>query len=276
MKDLTEIASNVKRHNDGIYYSSEASTVSYPEEGNANFMLIEEQSFWFRHRNNLIVQAVKKFCPGKTFFDIGGGNGFVAKGLQDAGIDVVLVEPGRQGAANASERNIRQVICSTLGDAGFVPASMDAVGLFDVVEHIPDDLAFLKEIWHYTRKGGFVFITVPAFDFLWSNEDDHAGHFRRYSRKQLEMVALKAGFQIEYSTYFFSILPLPVFFFRSIPSKLGIGKRAGDLRKNQKEHQVSNGPAQRLLQKIWDWELRKTARNKRIAFGGSCFLIIKK
>ena len=42
-------------------------------------MQLEEDSFWFNHRNNIIANAVKKHSKGNVFFDIGGGNGFVAK-----------------------------------------------------------------------------------------------------------------------------------------------------------------------------------------------------
>jgi 2-polyprenyl-3-methyl-5-hydroxy-6-metoxy-1,4-benzoquinol methylase len=276
MIDLQYIAEHIKKNSDGIYYSVNATPVSYPDDGNQNFMLIEENSFWFQHRNNIIVALVKKYNSGKTFFDIGGGNGFVAKGIQEAGEEVVIVEPGQLGALNAAKRNIKHVICATLSDAGFKPNSMDGVGLFDVVEHIEDDVAFLREVHAYVRPGGHVFITVPAFKALWSNEDDHAGHYRRYTRKELEDVLVSSGFEIAYSTYFFSILPLPVFFFRSIPSRLGLSKKAGSLEKNQEEHAVRKGIMSKILDKIWSWEMRKITRGEKISVGGSCLVVAKK
>ena len=54
-------------------------------------MQIEEDSFWFKHRNNIIANSVQKHSPNKTFFDIGGGNGFVAKRLQNDGIKLYLL-----------------------------------------------------------------------------------------------------------------------------------------------------------------------------------------
>lgn len=276
MTDLQHIASGIRKNSDGIYYSVNITPVSYPDDGNRNFMQIEENSFWFRHRNNVIVALVKKFNKGKTFFDIGGGNGFVARGIQDAGEEVVLVEPGQVGAQNASKRKIRHVICATLADAGFATNSMDGVGLFDVVEHIEDDETFLREVHTYVRSGGHVFITVPAFNTLWSNEDDHAGHFRRYKLSEIEAVLIKAGFEIAYSSYFFSILPLPVFLFRSIPSRLGFSKKAGSLEKNQEEHAMRKGIMSRILDKVWSWELRRISRSEKIALGGSCLVVARK
>jgi 2-polyprenyl-3-methyl-5-hydroxy-6-metoxy-1,4-benzoquinol methylase len=101
---------------------------------------------------NIITESVKKYSADKTFYDIGGGNGFVAKRLQDEGVKVVLVEPGKVGAKNAYQRGIKNVLCSTLEDAGFAAGAIESVGLFDVVEHIEDDLTFLKNIHNYMKK----------------------------------------------------------------------------------------------------------------------------
>ena len=99
---------------DGILFSEKESTVSYPEIGNESCFQIEDNSFWFNHRNNCIVESVLKYSPNNIFFDVGGGNGFVAKGLNDKGITTVLVEPGIQGCLNAKKRNLGNIVCSTL------------------------------------------------------------------------------------------------------------------------------------------------------------------
>ena len=153
--EIEKIAQNVKKDENGIYYSKSDSSISYPEEGNENCFQIEQDSFWFNHRNNIIAESVLKHSAKKVFFDIGGGNGFVAKRLQDDGIKTVLVEPGKTGVINAYKRGIKNVLCSTLEDAGFPPKRIDSVGLFDVVEHIEDDYAFLNNINKYLKDGGY-------------------------------------------------------------------------------------------------------------------------
>jgi hypothetical protein len=77
---------------DGIYFAAESGAISYPEEGNEACFEVEDRSFWFRYRNACIAEMVRNFPPeGKgPIFDVGGGNGFVAKGLMDAGWDVDL------------------------------------------------------------------------------------------------------------------------------------------------------------------------------------------
>ena len=274
--EIEKIAQNIRKDENGIYYSKSDSNISYPEEGNENCLQIEQDSFWFNHRNNIIAESVLKHGAKKVFFDIGGGNGFVAKRLQDDGINTVLVEPGKIGAFNAHKRGIKNVLCSTLEDAKFAPNSLDSVGLFDVVEHIEDDYAFLNNINKYLKDDGYIYITVPAFNFLWSNEDNDAGHFKRYSTTELNELLEKCGFSIIQSTYIFSILPLPVFLFRSLPSKLGLNKKSNELNKHQNEHKQKKGPLNNIMQRIWNWELSRVTRNKNIPIGGSCFIIGKK
>ena len=273
---LEKIAHNIKKAENGIYYSESESHVSYPEDGNYNCLQIEEDSFWFKHRNNIIANSVRKHSPNKTFFDIGGGNGFVAKRLQNDGIKTVLVEPGKSGAMNAYKRGVKNVICSTLRDAKLKDNSIDSVGLFDVVEHIEDDYSFLDNISKYLKDDGYIYITVPAFNVLWSNEDDDAGHFKRYTTIRLNELLKKSGFKVIQSTYIFSILPIPVLLFRSLPSKLGLNKKSNDLEKHKNEHQQKKGILNNIMQKIWNWELSRINSNKKIPVGGSCFVIGKK
>lgn len=261
---------------DGILYSNRASSISYPEEGNENCFQLEDNSFWFKHRNNCIIAAVKKYSPDKLFFDIGGGNGFVAKGLQDEGIETVLIEPGKKGCYNAKKRGLKNIICSTLEDASLEENSFTSIGLFDVLEHIENDQLFLEEIHTNLMPEGFLYMTVPAYSFLWSKEDDNAGHFKRYTRKRLQKLLQNKGFEIIYSTYIFSILPLPILLTRTLRYKLGFAKKKEDLSSHTKEHQQKNGFVSAILNKIWHYEQNCIKSGKSIAFGGSCFIVAKK
>ena len=274
--NIEEIADNVTLNHNGIYFSKSESDVSYPEGGNEGCMQLEDNSFWFKHRNNIIAESVKNFNGSRTFFDIGGGNGFVSKRIQEEGKNVVLVEPGKQGAINAKQRGVENVVCSTLEDAGFQKNSIDSVGLFDVVEHIEDDLKFMQNINDFLKEEGYVYITVPAHKILWSKEDVDAGHYRRYTLKTMSQLLENTGFTVEYSTYFFSILPLPIFLFRTIPGKLGLNKKSNDLDKHKNEHSKKEGMLSGAIQKVWDKELKKVKSKKKISFGGSCFIVAKK
>ena len=85
-----------------------------------------------------------------------------------------------------------------------------------------------------------------------------------------------AGFYIEFKTYFFSILPVPVFFFRSLPFKMGLGRNGKNINKKADDHSKREGITGRILDRIWSWEERKIIKSEIIPFGGSCLIVAKK
>ena len=141
---IKKFTSSVTLNDDGIYYAYSNEKVNYPDDGNDECFEIEENSFWFHHRNNCIIEMIKSYPPvhNGLIFDIGGGNGFVSRGLLNSGFNVVLVEPGPSGAKNAKRRGIPHVICATTHTAKFKTETIPAIGVFDVVEHIEDDIGF--------------------------------------------------------------------------------------------------------------------------------------
>jgi SAM-dependent methyltransferase len=261
---------------DDLWVAKSKSKISYPDEGNEKCFQIEENSFWFRHRNNCIIEAVKQFPPGGIFFDVGGGNGFVSKELEKNGIETVLVEPGETGVSNARKRGLKNIICVTLEDAGLKPNTPPAVGLFDVVEHIEEDKTFLKSLFDFLEPKARLYITVPAFNFLWPKEDDDAGHFKRYTSKSISEILNEIGFYVEYATYIFSILPILIFLFRSLPVKLGLVKNSNRAEKYKNEHSQRIGISGKLLEKTWNMELKRIKNKKKISFGSSCLIVAHK
>ena len=278
MIDIRAISSSLELGEDGIWYSRNEQNISYPSGGNEGCFALEDSSLWFRHRNNCIASVVVSFPPrdSGTIFDIGGGNGFVALGLAQAGFDVALLEPGKEGASNAKKRGLENVICATTDTAGFKPQSLPAVGLFDVIEHIENDLSFLKSVRKLMKKSGRLYATVPSYAFLWSEQDINAGHFRRYALKNICKVLESAGFQLEFSTYIFRFLPAPIFLFRSLPFKLGLSGKERNAENVSREHAANDGSASRILGSILQREVRKLDKGKSMRFGGSCLLVAKR
>ena len=273
--DLSTCAANLECGTDGIWVSRSRSQISYPEEGNLNCLALEADSFWFAHRSRCIVSLMRSSPPPGTLFDVGGGNGYVAASLQQAGFRVALLEPGRQGVLNARKRGVDMLICSTLEDAGFHPGALPAAGLFDVLEHIQADEAFLRSIHSLLQPGGRLYLTVPAYPGLWSADDDYAGHFRRYTLQSLKKTLHSSGFEVLFASYFFFMLPLPIFLMRTIPSRLGLRKQeAWD--SYQQEHKQQTGLAGRILARLFDWESNRLAQSKRIPFGGSILAAAQK
>lgn len=271
-----QIFSNLTQDENGIFTADINKEISYPKDGNQNCYQLEDNSYWFIHRMNIITALVKRYAPKSLFFDVGGGNGYVAKGLQDAGIESVLVEPGYDGCRNAKQRGVKTAACAVIEDCGLAKESIEAAGLFDVVEHIEDDHKFLKTIASLMKKDGYLFVTVPAYQFLWSADDTDGGHYRRYTSKTIKKVLIKSGFEPVFSSYIFSILILPIFLFRTIPSLLGLVKNISDPKKQQREFEAKKGILGSLLDKVFNREDRLIAKGGRVSFGSSVVVVAKK
>ncbi|GAU83451.1 bifunctional 2-polyprenyl-6-hydroxyphenol methylase/3-demethylubiquinol 3-O-methyltransferase UbiG [Bosea sp. BIWAKO-01] len=272
--DLATVAPGLELRDPGIWFASNQGAVSYPAHGNAACLAVEDRSFWFRHRNRCVVSLVRRFSPEGVFLDIGGGNGFVAKGLTDAGVACGLVEPGIDGALAAYARGIDPVICARLEESGLPPMSIDAGGMFDVLEHIEDEVAALRQVHALLRPGGRLFLTVPAYQFLFSTADDMAGHFRRYTIASLSRVLLGSGFRIEFASYMFAPLPPPIFLQRTLPSLLGL-RRSTEAQCDEAEHDPG-GFAARVMDRLLAWEFRRLDAGRSVWFGTSCLCVAVK
>jgi SAM-dependent methyltransferase len=265
---IDQFADGVEPREPGLWVARNTSAVSYPAVGNSWCFSLEDSSFWFTHRNNCIIELLKRHPPNGFLLDVGGGNGFVSVALQTAGWQVVLIEPGIQGVVNARARGLSTVINSSFEEAGIKNGSVPAIGMFDVLEHIQDDAKFLKIVRAALKPEGKLYLSVPAYSLLWSKEDDFAGHHRRYSASGLSATLREAGFTVDFVTYMFSFLPLPIFFFRAIPSRIGLHK-SSDLDTARKQHQRPQGWLGHLVEKPLFAEISLLRKGYRIPFGGS-------
>ena len=255
--NLSVIAPGLE-YRDGIWSAKTPAAISYPDSGNAECYALEDDSFWFQHRNRSLLTLMKKFPPPGQLVDIGGGNGYQAKLFQESGLAVTLLEAGVEGVQHAQQRGVKELICSTLEQAQFLPGTLPAVGVFDVVEHIEDDQTFLQQLHTVIQPAGRLYVTVPAYQWLWSNEDVRAGHFRRYTIRSLSKRLHQAGFTIEYASYLFSPLPLPILIGRRFFKKL-------------------SSPKQHHSKADWlGFEIALLRLGWRIPFGSSCVIVARK
>ncbi|MGB3740200.1 MAG: methyltransferase domain-containing protein, partial [Pontixanthobacter sp.] len=141
----------------------------------------EVQSFWFRQRNCVFYDLLKRFEMQAPLLDVGGGTGIVGRYLIDRGFAAVNLEPTPQGAQISIARDV-PTISSTLQNSGVRPGSISSIGMFDVLEHIEDEAEALRLAAEALAPGGRMIIAVPAHSWLWSLEDYTAGHYRRYNR----------------------------------------------------------------------------------------------
>lgn len=265
---------------DGIWRPGSDTPVSYPEKGNQNCFLVEEKSYWFQHRNRCLLAVLDRYHSGGEFYDIGGGNGFVAKAVQDSGRETVLVEPGA-GALNAKSRGIRNIIQGTLEDTRFRGGSLQAAGAFDVLEHIEDDLEFLRHVANLLKPDGLFYCTVPALSALWSEEDEYAGHFRRYSRTSLSRTMREAGMEVLYLTYLFSWLAAPIFLLRALPHRVrrlrGLpldSSRHESGEKINRDHSLPAAVAP-FARSVHRWELARVGAGGMVPTGSSLLCVCR-
>lgn len=267
MKLLEEISEKFKKK-EGIYFSEKNYTLSYPKDGNDICYELEEKSFWFQNRNNIILNLID-VSKEDIFLDLGGGNGFVASILEKNGYNTLLLEPGIEGVKNAKKRGVKNIICGSLDIFDLLENKVNAIGIFDVLEHIEDDEKFLQSIQKKLEDSGKLYITVPAFNFLWAKEDKDAGHYRRYNKKNLKEKLLKAGYKVNYISYFFSYLVLPIFLFRTVPSFF-IKKEGKD--NSKKEHTKESA----IINYFSKLEQNRILKRKKILFGSSIIVEAEK
>lgn len=248
-------------------------TVSFPSGGHAQCLSLEDRSFWFRHRNLCLGILLRRYPPSGAIFDLGGGNGFVAKALQDLGYETVVVEPSEEGAASAIARGVKDVICSTVEGARFREGSLPAAAMFDVLEHVEDDLGLLRGLHSLMSDRSRLYVTVPAFPLLWSGEDVYAGHFRRYTKRSLTNALESSGFMLQRISYFFGPLVLPVLLLRSLPLRIGI--RQDVVTKSTEHHVPAPGLGTRCLEFMLKIEAKALARGFTIPFGSSLLAVAR-
>ena len=272
--DLTELAPGLRPLDRGLYASARGESVSYPTAAHEGCFELEENSFWFLHRNAVLLAAVRAWPPPGLLVDVGGGNGFVSKALEEAGWEVALLEPGADGTRHALARGLRSVARATWDEAGFLPATLGGVGLFDVLEHVADDRALLRSLEVALLPGGRLYLTVPAHPWLWSEADRHAGHFRRYTRRSLGAELVAAGFVIERLTHFFSFLTLPILLGRRLGGAL---RKPQDLQAcARREHRPDGALKKTLVTSLCRLELALLAQGRTLPAGSSLLAVARK
>jgi len=133
------------------------------------------------------IRVIKKLCRGDSALNVGCGSGLFNTHLLDLGFSVVALEPDRSAFAVASREAAHRLKVHNTGiDNHGLQEQFDCVVAHDVLEHIDDDLATVKEIFRLLRPGGIFVGSVPAVPSLFGLHDELLGHYRRYSKESLQ------------------------------------------------------------------------------------------
>jgi SAM-dependent methyltransferase len=276
MIDISSLAPGLRATEPGVWVADPRGEVPFSADAHAGCFALEDESFWFRHRNAVLLETLATFPPPGALFDVGGGNGYVTRALLEAGYEAVLVEPGPEGVRNARSRGISPIICSTLEHAGFGHGVLPAAGLFDVLEHVADDAKLMRSLRQMLRADGRVYVAVPALEWLWSDADAGAGHYRRYARTSLLSLLEETGFRVEYMTFFFSYLVAPILLLRTLPSRLRRRERRLSLQElAEREHRRSAWLTRSLLERFTRLECTAIRARRFLPLGSSLLAVAR-
>jgi len=191
-----------------------AGGASYDPAWFAPLAAVEDRHFWFRARNRVIRALAggltAGLAPGYWILEVGCGTGSLLPVLAEAcpGGVVVGADLFGESLTFARRRARCPVVAADIGSLPFRPG-FALIGLFDVLEHLEDDVAVLGSLRRLLAPEGALLLTVPAHPSLWSYFDEAARHRRRYEAGELEQKLARAGYRIEYLTPFMSsIFPL--------------------------------------------------------------------
>jgi SAM-dependent methyltransferase len=210
-------------------YLCPACGVSYPEkdgilhlvEGSAGppgydphyfgtLPLVEQEHFWYVHRREVILEALRRRVPDLTaraLFDVGCGSGGLLAFLAKEGVPVAgACDAYLQGLAVARRRVDVPLVLVDEGRTPPLGPGQTLIGLFDVLEHLDDDAGVLRWLWSVLEPGGVLVLTVPAHPILFDEMDEIAHHRRRYRLVELRDKLTAAGFDIGEVRHFMGVL----------------------------------------------------------------------
>jgi len=247
-----------------------ADRTPFPKSAFETLAKAEARHWWFRARNRLILWVMKSRIGSiHNFLEIGCGTGFVLEGIQREYPKATVsgTEFFDEGLTHARRRlpnaNFEQLDARTMTDK----ERFDAIGAFDVIEHIEEDEQVLANLTHALQNDGHLLLTVPQHKWLWSAADERACHVRRYTRRELIEKVERAGLEIQYITSFVTLLVPLMWLARQRP-----GQREAE---RNSEFDISDR-TNRLLELVMKMEFGLLKVGITPSIGGSLLLLAKK
>jgi ubiquinone/menaquinone biosynthesis C-methylase UbiE len=229
----------------------------------------EDHYWWFVSRRELVVEMVGRLPLPRAsrIVDVGCGSGATAAALHRFGA-VTGVDMSPLALDYCRRRGLDRLMQGMAEALPLADVSADVIVATDILEHLDDDLAALREFRRVLRPGGYAVITVPAYRMLWSEHDEALMHRRRYVAGQLGRRVAEAGFETVKLSYALAFL-LPLALSRLLRRRPRPGKVP--------EAQVLPVPAQ-LNAALIGFQRIETAllRRASLPFGLSVLAVIRK
>ncbi len=244
---------------------------------------IEDRHFWFRTRNHVLGTLVDQLTgglpAGYRVLEVGCGTGNVLRMLERRCRrgTVVGMDLFAEGLHYARQRTTCALV---QGDVRTPPfgATFDLIGLFDVLEHLPDDRQILADLWQMLAPGGHLLVTVPAHAALWSYFDEAAHHCRRYAAPDLRRKLRAAGYRVDYLTPYMAILFPLVWAGRRLAAWTSRGRshRAGGAEELTRQEFQITPVVNDVLAALLAPEARLIARRRPLPLGTSLLAVATK
>jgi SAM-dependent methyltransferase len=170
----------------------------------------DERHWWYRGRRRIILAELDRLpLPSAArVLDAGCGSGRTLQELVRYGV-VEGIELNPQAAEMAAGRGYGEVKVGRLEELPWDEDTFDLIACLDVIEHTPDDGVTFRELRRVCKPGGWLLVTVPAYQSLWSAHDEANHHYRRYARRSLREAAQRSGWHVQRMTSFNSLLLAP-------------------------------------------------------------------
>jgi ubiquinone/menaquinone biosynthesis C-methylase UbiE len=187
---------------------------------------VEESHWWHIGRRRIIRSFVQEICGQikdrrARILDVGCGTGANLMMLSEFG-EAEGVDVSPDALNFCRERGLQNVKLGAAESLPYEDHTFDLVTALDVVEHIDDDVAGLREMCRVLRPGGRLLLFVPTFMFLWGVQDDVSHHRRRYRLPELARAVTEAGLEVERTTYANITFFLPILAGRKLMRFAGI------------------------------------------------------
>ncbi len=178
---------------------------------------------WYYRAKGAAMRRLLAAKPVHHVLDVGAGSGVFARVLLDHGaVEASCVDPAyaREETQDHNGKPIHFM-------RSISNSAADTVLLMDVLEHVDDDVGLLRDYVQNTAISARFLISVPAFQWLWSEHDVFLDHKRRYTLGQLEDVVRRAGLTPQLGCYYYG-LPLPLVVLRRVILPFVFQRKARD------------------------------------------------
>jgi SAM-dependent methyltransferase len=176
---------------------------------------VEKDHYWFVARRRVVLDALERAVPDlaeRALFDLGCGSGGLLQYLGESGVRLAGACDVYPESLEIVRRRVEAPLL--LVDEGRFPPlgpGYSLVSMFDVLEHIEDDVGTLAHLFSILEPGGVLVLTVPAHPRLYDEMDEIAHHRRRYRRGELRRKLRDAGFEVRRLAHFMApLVPLVV------------------------------------------------------------------